>query len=328
MNWCEIFRTGTHTDSKGNKRVWTFDDLHTIERNFRNVNSDVPICCGHPKTNSPAYGWVKELKVAGNKLYASFKDVQEEFKTAVNKGLFKTRSISLTKDLVPRHIAFLGGQSPAIKGLEQFCFESEEEDITLEFSDFGEQEIEANESDEYKNGNSEAGDNSASIPQTNHDNEDKGENVETEELKQQLGEKDKKIAELEKEIARQEQEKQTKDFQDFCDSAISEGHLLPAQRDDVMHILEACSKHEAFEFEDGNKKNPVDIVKSFVLGLGQMDFEETATKEKVVDKTESVDFSDSKSIANGIIEIQNEYKTKGIELSSAEAYKKLTEKGV
>ena len=95
-----------------------------------------------------------------------------------------------------------------------------------------------------------------------------------------------------------------------------------------MHILEACSKHEAFEFEDGNKKNPVDIVKSFVLGLGQMDFEETATKEKVVDKTESVDFSDSKSIANGIIEIQNEYKTKGIELSSAEAYKKLTEKGV
>lgn len=287
MKWCEIFKTGEHTDSNGNKRVWTFDDLHTIEWNFKNINSDVPICCGHPKTNSPAYGWVEDMKVAGNSLYASFKNVQEEFKTAVQKGLFKTRSISLTKDLVPRHIAFLGGQSPAVKGLEQFCFEAEDTDITI-----------------------------------SHEFEE-GENVETEELKQQLGEKDKKIAELEQEIARQAKEKQTKEFQDFCDSAVAGGHLLPKQKQAVMNILEACSQNETFEFQEGDKtQNAVDVVKLFVLGLGQMDFEEVATKDKVIENS-NVDFSDASSIASKIIEIQAEYRQKGIELGSDEAYKKI-----
>ncbi|MGN0015236.1 MAG: hypothetical protein ACI37T_07460, partial [Candidatus Gastranaerophilaceae bacterium] len=98
--WCEIFKTGVHTDSKGNAKYWTIDDLKKIESNFNEKNNDVPICCGHPKTNSPAYGWVDKLKIAGESLYAAYKNVQPEFKEAVQKGLFKTRSISLTPDLV------------------------------------------------------------------------------------------------------------------------------------------------------------------------------------------------------------------------------------
>ncbi|MBQ2644050.1 hypothetical protein IJG14_00575 [bacterium] len=54
MKWCEIFRTGNHTDSNGNEKVWTIEDLKTIEQNFNEKNNEVPICCGHPKTNSPA----------------------------------------------------------------------------------------------------------------------------------------------------------------------------------------------------------------------------------------------------------------------------------
>ena len=111
MKWCEIFTTGRHKDSKGNVRNWTKSDLEEIKSNFYTKNPDAPICCGHPQSNSPAYGWVDDLKIEDdiNKishLYASYKNVQPEFKEAYNRGLFKTRSISLTPDLVLRHVAF------------------------------------------------------------------------------------------------------------------------------------------------------------------------------------------------------------------------------
>ena len=251
MKWCEIFKTGVHKDSNGNERVWTLDDLKTIKENFENKNPDVPICCGHPKTNSPAYGWVENLKIAGNSLYAAYKDVQNEFKEAANKGLFKTRSISLTPDLILRHVAFLGGQAPAIKGLEQFCFNDETEneiviDFKYEFAEKSEPETEQTNQkkgvnmteEELKTGKA------GSKSEQNIENEDK--------IKDELAKKDEKIKALETKIAENEKEKQQKEFSDFCENAIKEGHLLPSQKQSVINILEACNAYSPFEFSDEN----------------------------------------------------------------------------
>lgn len=136
--WCEIFQAGTHIDHNGSKATWTTKTLDEIVNNFNEKNSDVPIVIGHPKVNSPAYGWVDKLKREGKKLLATFKDVSPEFAEWVNKGFYKTRSISLYGDNTLRHVGWLGGQPPAIKGLASYQFAENENDIKIyDFSDGG-----------------------------------------------------------------------------------------------------------------------------------------------------------------------------------------------
>lgn len=347
MKWCEIFTTGTHKDSKGNERTWTKSDLEKIKYNFENKNPDFPICCGHPQSNSPAYGWVDELKIEDDAqkvshLYASYKDVQPEFKEAYNKGLFKTRSLSLTQDLIPRHIAFLGAQAPAIKGLEKFCFEACDNEIIIEFEaenspyminqpnpSAGADEISGSNKDnanEYKlNAKLPAvvgKENPAPPLEPELNTNKKGQDMpENEELKQQLAQKDDEIAALKKQVEDSKQAALTKEFQDFCDNAISEGHLLPAQREAVLNILFATTDNN-INFADRETKSATEVFKDFISGLNQMDFQDIATF-KNTDKDKGINFQDAEEVKKGILEIQNEYAQKGIKLSVTEAYETL-----
>jgi len=136
--WFDIFKTGVHTDSKGNKHIITQSDLQTVENKFAAMKDDVALCVGHPKTNSPAYGWLKKVKVFGDKLRGMAEDVVPEFADAVNKRMFKKISISLKPDLRLNHVGFLGATLPAVKGLENVpvgCFAEEPGDFTIEFSE-------------------------------------------------------------------------------------------------------------------------------------------------------------------------------------------------
>lgn len=387
MKWCEIFTTGVHTDSKGRKKNWTRTDLEKIKENFEKVNPDVPICCGHPQSNSPAYGWWDSLKIVDDavknisRLFVSYKDVQPEFEEAVKKGLFKTRSLSLTEDLVPRHIAFLGAQAPAIKGMEQFCFEAEtENDIIIDFSE------ENNETPDYNtdkggrwsnrgvppfvnkanvNNNTESeqsepnGEEGASSPsdkeihdagnpsrQTIQPHVKKGNSVEsskkiggstnmppavptnkkegeqmTVELEKQLAAKDEELAAMRKELEETRQDALKKEFEEFCDNAITEGHILPSQRNAALDILFACSD-TAINFSDGSSKGAIEVFKDFVKSLSQMDFQEIGDPEKVESK-KSIDFSDATEVKENIQAIQKEYAEKGVELNPVQALSKL-----
>lgn len=137
MKWCEIFKAGTHIDHSGKKVTVTTADIDKIISNFNEKNSDVPLVIGHPKVNSPAYGWVDKLKRDGKTLLATFKDVSGEFAEWVNQGLYKTRSISLYEDNTLRHIGWLGAQPPAIKGLASYQFAEDEKMQTFDFSEAG-----------------------------------------------------------------------------------------------------------------------------------------------------------------------------------------------
>lgn len=135
MKWCEIFKAGTHIDHNGKKVTVTTADIDKIISNFNEKNPDVPLVIGHPKVNSPAYGWVDKLKREGKTLLATFKDVSSEFAEWVNQGLYKTRSISLYEDNTLRHIGWLGAQPPAIKGLASYQFAENEEIKIFDFSE-------------------------------------------------------------------------------------------------------------------------------------------------------------------------------------------------
>ncbi len=128
----EIFSSGLHTSDKGNTKDYSPDDLNYIASNYNPSESEAPIVIGHPVDSSPAYGWIESLKVEGDKLLAKAKDVVPEFLNAVKQGLYKKRSISLDKDGKLRHVGFLGGALPAVKGLADIQFSENDSASTYE----------------------------------------------------------------------------------------------------------------------------------------------------------------------------------------------------
>jgi hypothetical protein len=140
--WVEAFKAGTHTDSDGTTRKWDPGDLSKIVQQYNKTadpkNPDrkvAPVVLGHPKDNSPAYGWVDKVKMVGDKIKAHMTELNGGFKQALKEGAYKTRSISLYPDLNIRHIGFLGGVQPAVAGLGPFKFEEGVKATTYEFAE-------------------------------------------------------------------------------------------------------------------------------------------------------------------------------------------------
>ncbi len=121
-HWIEVFRTGTHTDSAGGTREWTEADLDRMAGSYDPARHEAPVVVGHPAHDAPAYGWVRGLKRVGQLLLAKVGQMAPEFVEAVRAGQYKKRSIALYPDGTLRHLAFLGAQPPAVKGLKDVQF--------------------------------------------------------------------------------------------------------------------------------------------------------------------------------------------------------------
>ena len=133
----EVFKVGTHTDSAGRTRTYTAADLAHIAGTYDPAAHEAPNVVGHPATNAPAFGWVEQLRVAGDKLLADFTQVPREFVEMVKAGLFKKRSISLFPDGRLRHVGWLGAAAPAVAGLKDVEFKGGEAAHEYEFNDAG-----------------------------------------------------------------------------------------------------------------------------------------------------------------------------------------------
>jgi hypothetical protein len=141
-DYIPIFQGGKQTDSQGIEH----DGDELIEKavaSFSPAEHEPPVVVGHPKDNSPAFGWVESIKKVArqlkdgttvNVLMAKFKDVVPEFASAVQQGLYKKRSASFYPDGRLRHVGFLGGMPPAVKGLADIGFSSEDKAIEFEES--------------------------------------------------------------------------------------------------------------------------------------------------------------------------------------------------
>lgn len=140
----EIFSAGLHTDSEGRPKKWTDTDLENIAKMYNEQAGahEAPICVGHPKDNSPAYGWLEKVEKVGDKLYGVFKEMTPQFQEWLNKRHYKKRSLSLYQNGLIRHVGFLGATPPAIKGMSDdglpvASFADEKQSFACyEFSDF------------------------------------------------------------------------------------------------------------------------------------------------------------------------------------------------
>ncbi len=153
MSEIEIFRAGTHTDMHGRRLTFSEADIAQCAASYSPNTYDAPLVVGHPKMDAPAYGWVNSLRADGGILKATPRQVDPEFSEAVNAGRFPKVSACFYLPDAPnhpkpgslylRHVGFLGGMPPAVKGLKTVSFAEDAAGIVTfgdEFAAFAERE--------------------------------------------------------------------------------------------------------------------------------------------------------------------------------------------
>lgn len=133
----EVFRAGTRTADDGSVHTITEADLAASAAAYDPAVHEAPHTVGHPKHNAPAYGWIERFAVQGGVLQiAASKQVEPQFAEMVASGRVKKRSISFYQPTdpgnpkpgvwYPRHVAWLGAQPPAVKGLKDVNFSEDD----------------------------------------------------------------------------------------------------------------------------------------------------------------------------------------------------------
>jgi len=138
-----IFSPGTQTSAQGVTREFTSNDLAQVADSYNSQVHEAPIRVGHEDNDKvPAWGWVKGVKLKGDDLYAEV-EFSPQMGQYVRDGLYKKVSASFyapESKINPepgswslRHVAMLGAQPPAVKGLKGFAYEETKEGV-LDFS--------------------------------------------------------------------------------------------------------------------------------------------------------------------------------------------------
>jgi hypothetical protein len=278
--WMEVFRAGKHVSSSGSERDWSVDDLVRMAEAYDPRLHQAPIVVGHPKDNDPAYGWIKALRVDGDTLLALPDQVAPEFAELVKAGRYKKRSISLYPDGTLRHVGFLGGQPPAVKGLKDIEFAGSAAD-TYEFADTMED---------------------AGMTEL----EKLQQELAAERKKRELAEGQATQAEADKKQAQTnfaELQAQTKkqEIAAFVDQGVQDGKILPAWKGqglaEFMGALDA--REETYEFSEGKREAPLEWFKRFIHSFAEHPlFKEMVKPEKKEEQTD--DYSEAEALGKEI----------------------------
>lgn len=315
--WIEIFKSGSHTDSQGKQTNYSNEDISFIAEKYNQAVAndtalEAPVVIGHPRDNSPAYGWVERLARRGEKLLARLKNLSPELIDAVQNGSFRKVSISLYPDMMLRHIGLLGGAAPSVKGLKNVSFsdaESSELISDFHFTDLNDKEG-TKDSDLIEKNNSLVAENQM--------------------LLKKLDEKDRIIRKLIKDA-------KVNEFKEFIKSEINEQtglKLTPAQSQTIVEIMEMIYERtmkkingEDDSFYDfSENEDLIEKIKSFIKGLPALfNTDEFAVKQSKRDSRENFSFSGKKVLPdrlllhNRAIEIMNENPTLSYEEAIIEA---------
>lgn len=272
-DWFQVFRTGTHTDSSGRRHTFTVADL---DRAIAEYEPDsAPIVAGHPRTNAPAFGWIKEFRRRGEFLEARCSSVVPEFAELVERGLYKNRSMCFNPDGSFRHVGFLGAAPPAIKGLAQIKF-SESESLLMEFNaptPTEESGLAAQAAPEPAAAQPAAPEPEASAPEPSAETPASSAQTSTQssapalssaqasvepasgesfpsmaELGQVIKRLQNKVQELEAEISRKDLEQRRQAFSAYAESLVYQGRLKSDLKERLVNTLETLAQGSSGEF--------------------------------------------------------------------------------
>lgn len=309
-DWIEIFKGGKQTDSMGRPH----DGDAIIDRavaNFNKAKHEPPLVVGHPADNAPAFGWVDTIKktTRNGKTYllAKFGQVVPEFASLCERGVYKKRSASFYPDGRLRHVGFLGGMPPAVKGLADLQFHDDDDHVEFNFNE-KEEKMDVKEFFEglnlfkkaVKDPEDEPYPKKPVAPEGDHGKQFSEADIER--LKKEAADQARKEAREEAAAEFAEKEAQAaktaagSKISSWCDQMVKDGKIAPAWVD--MGIKSFVSGLEAittFEFAEGeDKQTPAKWFMDFVEGLPKLiDFSEIAGRGGDVKSSSAADKLDA-----------------------------------
>ncbi|MDR1351480.1 MAG: hypothetical protein LBJ59_12040 [Zoogloeaceae bacterium] len=268
LSGVEIFRSGRHVDSTGVARQFSDADLLAMAQGYAPTRREAPIVIGHPALDAPAWGWVKDVRVAphpeGARLVVDARDVAPAFAEMVRSRRFPKRSAAFYPPDHPsnptpgswylRHVGFLGAQPPAIEGLKDIQF-SDGEGLAV-FSEEIQQPVE----------------------DANVDNE------ELARLQAQIAEQAATLTAMQAErdaaqallatFAEAQRTERHAAHVAFCEAALNDGRLKPADRASAVAVLDALGDLKTVEFAETDARGeavrkavtPLEFVKRLIAG--------------------------------------------------------------
>jgi hypothetical protein len=363
-----IFRAGKHTDSKGVVREFTAEQLKAAVAAYDPQVHEAPITIGHSDSAAPAYAWIGNLKLDGTDVNAEPIQVDAQFAEMVKAGRFKKVSAAWWLPDEPtnpkpgvyylHHVAFLGAQPPAVKGLRQVEFGDKVKGVA-EFVDWSEMNI-ARLLRSLKNfliaqfGQEQA---DRALPEYDVDSAisaaatapnptagtlyQEHSTMKPEELalkQEQLAAAQDKLkkdqekldadraefAERTRQLTEQERVAQLRTHVDFCDGLVKAGKLLPAHKQGMVAFMASISSSGVIEFGEGDKKQSKPQLAWFQEYL--------AAQPKVVELREhgggdeplNADGTKAKDFAAKAAKFQEDEKAAGRVVSIAEAMTHVT----
>ena len=287
MKPIEIFRTGKHAPEIGVK------ELSDIAAHYDAKKHEAPITIGHPETNAPAHGWIEQLFVKGNSLFALPSQLDKNFEEEVARGAYKKISASFyrpdaTVNPTPgkyslRHVGFLGAQPPAVKGMKAPEFNDSPNDyLTYDFNDSNQfnhnGDINMNDSDTKILGKILApliaafgivSSKEPTSPSVDHADGVKPAAA-TSQQSTELAEREAKLKAREQALAEAEAKAARADSTEYAEALIKDGKLLPSHKETVISLLESIKAKDTVEYqEDGStiSKSKIDAAKAFLDAL-------------------------------------------------------------
>lgn len=240
----EIFAIG-----RWNNVTVTERDLEEIEKNFYILKDQLkpPLKLGHrdnlnakAKDGEPAIGWVSELKKAGGKLLASFKNVPEIVYKAITGGGYRTVSSEIFKNYtnngksygkVLAGVALVGADLPAVTTLQDLS--NYYTDQSIDIIEFTTEEGNIMEIADL---------------QKRHDEElslARAAQTQADIAVKKLEAENKRLSNM---LALQEFTKKLDTFKVFCEEKVKEGKLAPVSRDKMLNLINKK------EYTDGNSE--------------------------------------------------------------------------
>lgn len=282
MNKIKIFKAGKHTSMEGDTIDYTPEMLQKCVACYAENVHQAPLVLGHPKHDDPAYGWVEKLELdKDNVLWAYAKQVDVSFAESVNAGKHNKVSASfylpdspqnpVKGSLYLRHVGFLGGQVPAVKGLGSVQF-AENENGTASFSETFDNKTNDDKSSKIdfatalsflqsylKDNPSQA----ESVLSQLTAQKDSSQNAEKSEREKAL---EQQLADLQKKINDEKTAKQKSEIQDFAEGLVKSGQLPPKLKTQVVEVMTAGTAHTA-SFSEGGEQSLTDALKKLLSEL-------------------------------------------------------------
>lgn len=139
-----ILKPGTFIDAHGTKVAFTDADLAGVASSYDASSDPAPIVLGHPKMDTPAFGWIGKVEIVDGELVATPSNIAPALAEAIEAQHYRKVSASLYPPSAAnnpkpgswylKHLGFLGAAAPAIKGLGTVAFADgdEAQSITID----------------------------------------------------------------------------------------------------------------------------------------------------------------------------------------------------